>query len=182
LKPKVYHPLLGLPVVWKVTESLDDRLRSLVTLATASHHTALHQDLYKNVDSQQMLEVSDRHHFEDLVLKLSDLIRISSFDASEFYDISCLKILHDAKYNFMPSSIEEGIELRERQLEFDPYNLNDLKHRLSFAILWFRESIEKKNTADFYDNLKNLAIGGLAAFGGAVILGGIFGSLFENGK
>lgn len=112
-KPKVYHPLLGLPVVWKITESLDDRLRSLVTLATASHHTALHQDLYKNVDSQQMLEVSDRHHFEDLVLKLSDLIRISSFDVSEFYDRSCLKILHDAKYNFLPSSIEEGIELRE---------------------------------------------------------------------
>jgi hypothetical protein len=68
------------------------------------------------------------------------------------------------------------------QLEFDPYNLNDLKRRLSLAILWFRESIERKNTADFYGNLKNLAIGGLAAFGSAVILGGIFGSLFEDGK
>ena len=63
------------------------------------------------------------------------------------------------------------------QLEFDPYNLNDLKRRLSLAILWFRESIERKNTADFYDKLKNLAIGGLAAFGGVVILGGIFRSL-----
>jgi hypothetical protein len=68
------------------------------------------------------------------------------------------------------------------QLEFDPYNLNELKHRLSLAILWYRELIEMKNTADFYDNLKDLAIGGLAGIGGAVIIGGIFGSLFENGK
>jgi CRISPR-associated endonuclease Cas3-HD len=41
-EPKVYHPLLGLPVIWKVAESLDDNLRSLVTLSVASHHTALH--------------------------------------------------------------------------------------------------------------------------------------------
>jgi hypothetical protein len=68
------------------------------------------------------------------------------------------------------------------QLEFDPYDLNELMYKLSVAIPWFRESIERKNMADFYDNLKNLAIGGLAGIGGAVILGGIFGSLFENGK
>jgi hypothetical protein len=35
-------------------------------------------------------------------------------------------------------------------------------------MLWFRESVERKNTADFYDNLKNLAFGGLAVIGTAV--------------
>lgn len=109
---KVYHPLSGLPVVWKVAESLVDNL-SLVTLSVASHHTALHQDLYKDVDAQQTLEVTDRHHFENLVFRLAESVGICSVDPSDFFQASCVKVLRDAKYNFLPSSVDEGIKLRE---------------------------------------------------------------------
>ena len=112
-EPRVFHPLLGLPVVWNIAQSLDSTLRSLVTLSVASHHTSLHQDLYKDANAQQSLEVTDKHHFENLVFRLAESTGIRSVVPSDFYDVSCVKILHNAKYDFMPSSVKEGIKLRE---------------------------------------------------------------------
>ena len=66
------------------------------------------------------------------------------------------------------------------QLEFDPSNLDEFRARLSPAMLWFRESIEKQHTAEFYKKLKDLAIYGLAAVGSVVVVSGIIGSLFEE--
>lgn len=66
------------------------------------------------------------------------------------------------------------------QLEFNPTNLEELKVRLSPAMLWFRDSIEREHTEDFYKNLQNLVIGGLAAIGGAALVSGIIGSLFDE--
>jgi hypothetical protein len=66
------------------------------------------------------------------------------------------------------------------QLEFDPTNLEELKARLSPAMLWFRDSIEREHTEDFYKNLQNLVIEGLAAVGGAALVSGIIGSLFDE--
>ena len=112
-EPKVYHPLLGLPVVWSISRSLQSHLRSLVTLSVASHHTSLHQDLYGDTSAQQSLEITNKEHFENLVLKLAELIGISGVEPSDFYDVSCLKILRNAKYDFMPLTVDEGITLRE---------------------------------------------------------------------
>lgn len=47
-------------------------------------------------------------------------------------------------------------------------------------MVWFRESIEKQHTAEFYKNLKDLAIYGLAAVDGVVVVSGIIGSLFDE--
>lgn len=66
------------------------------------------------------------------------------------------------------------------QLEFDPTNLDELKAILSPAMLWFRDSIEKQRTEDFYKNLEDLAIKGLAAVGGVVVVSGIIGALFDE--
>jgi CRISPR-associated endonuclease/helicase Cas3 len=112
-EPRVYHPLLGLPVVWSIAQSLENSLRSLVTLSVASHHTSLHQDLYKEANTQQALEVAEKHHFENIVLRLAHSIGIRSVDPSDFYDVSCVKTLLNAKYDFMPSSVEEGVKLRD---------------------------------------------------------------------
>jgi hypothetical protein len=66
------------------------------------------------------------------------------------------------------------------QLEFDPADLEELKARLFPAMLWFRDSIEREHTEDFYKNLQNLVIGGLVAIGSAALVSGIIGSLFDE--
>jgi hypothetical protein len=68
----------------------------------------------------------------------------------------------------------------QRQIEFDPQNLPDVKAKLAIIMPAFRKAIEQHNTNEFNRDLKDLAIKGLAAFGGLVLLSGIIGSIMDE--
>ena len=62
-------------------------------------------------------------------------------------------------------------------IEFDPYNLDELRAELSTIMPGFREWIETKRRQEFFDALGKIIIGGLAVVGGVTILSGIIGAL-----
>jgi len=62
-------------------------------------------------------------------------------------------------------------------IEFDPYNLDELKTGLSTIMLGFREWIETKRRQEFFDALGRIITGGLAVVGGIAVLSGIMGAL-----
>jgi len=62
-------------------------------------------------------------------------------------------------------------------IEFDPYNLDELRTGLSTIMSGFREWIETKRRQEFFDALGKIIIGGLAVVGGVTILSGIIGAL-----
>lgn len=62
-------------------------------------------------------------------------------------------------------------------IEFDPYNLDELRTELSTIMPGFREWIETKRRQEFFDALRRIIIGGLAVVGGVTILSGIIGAL-----
>ena len=68
----------------------------------------------------------------------------------------------------------------QRILEFDPMDLYDLKSKLSILMPRFRDSLATNNTREYYQNLENLIIKGLAFFGGVVIVSGVIGMFFDN--
>ena len=67
-------------------------------------------------------------------------------------------------------------------LEFDPYNLDELKKGLSSIMPGFREWVETKRRQEFFDSLGKLVVGGLAVVGLIVIISGIVGMLFGSSK
>ena len=95
-KPVVYHPLLGLSVVSSICHQLEENLKSLIIFAVASHHTALHQDLYSETNDDQMLEVIDRDHFKKIVYNLAQQIGIALGNIDECFSTSasipCLEL------------------------------------------------------------------------------------------
>lgn len=62
-------------------------------------------------------------------------------------------------------------------IEFDPYNLDELRTGLSSLMPGFREWIETKRRQEFFDALGKIIIGGLAIVGGIAIISGITGAL-----
>jgi CRISPR-associated endonuclease/helicase Cas3 len=118
--PKIYHPLLGLPIIYEISKSLDNEIQqSLVVLAVASHHTALHQKLYSRVEENSCyLEVSNKQIFEDIVYRLAKRIGINAFEITECYTKDCKLVLDQSKFNLpVLSSVEDGIGLREYFVE-----------------------------------------------------------------
>lgn len=67
-------------------------------------------------------------------------------------------------------------------IEFDPYNLDELRTGLSTLMPGFREWIETKRRQEFFDALGKIIIGGLAVVGGFAILSGIIGALEGTSK
>ena len=67
-------------------------------------------------------------------------------------------------------------------IEFDPYNLDEVKLRLSSLMPAFREWIETKQRREFFEILGKIVIGGLAAFGAITIISGIVGALPGSSK
>ena len=61
-------------------------------------------------------------------------------------------------------------------LEFDPFNVEELRYRLPTVMPGFRGWLQTHRRRDFYDSLAKVAVGGLALVGVAKILAGIFGS------
>ncbi len=118
--PKIYHPLLGLPIIYELAQSLDNEiLKSLVVLAVASHHTALHQKLYSKVQENCCyLELANKEAFENIVYGLAKRIGINAFDITEYYAKNCKLALDQSKLNLpIPSSLVDGIRLREYFVE-----------------------------------------------------------------
>ncbi|MEM4469215.1 MAG: hypothetical protein QXS32_09140 [Candidatus Nezhaarchaeales archaeon] len=60
-------------------------------------------------------------------------------------------------------------------IEFDPFNLDELKSKLSAIMPSFRESIEAKRMVEFQEMLMKIAIGGLAVISFAAVISGIAG-------
>jgi hypothetical protein len=67
-------------------------------------------------------------------------------------------------------------------IEFDPYNLNELKGGLSAIMPGFREWIETKRRQEFFETLGKIAIQGLAVVGAMTIVSGIIGALSGSSK
>lgn len=62
-------------------------------------------------------------------------------------------------------------------VEFDPYNLDELKIGLSSIMPDFREWIENKRKQGFKESLGRLVVGGLAVVGFIAVVSGIIGAL-----
>jgi CRISPR-associated endonuclease/helicase Cas3 len=88
-------------------------LKSLIIFAVASHHTPLHQELYRDVSDDQILEVIDKDAFKKIVLSLTDRIGISLDKIDSCFEKSCKHVLREAKGNFDFNSYDEGITMRE---------------------------------------------------------------------
>lgn len=67
-------------------------------------------------------------------------------------------------------------------IEFDPYNLDELKLRLSTVMPGFREWVETKRRQEFSEALRKITIGGLAMVGAIAIISGIIGALSSSSK
>jgi len=67
-------------------------------------------------------------------------------------------------------------------MEFDHYNLDEIKRGLSTIMPGFREWIESKREQEFFNALGKIVIGGLAVVGLITIIGGIAGALFGSSK
>lgn len=65
-------------------------------------------------------------------------------------------------------------------IEFDQYNLNDLKLQLSSIMPSFREWVTTKRGQQFNNDLKDLIVGGLAIIGGIALLSGIVGESSDS--
>ena len=107
-KPIIFHPLLGLSVIDEIASSLGENIKSLIVLAVASHHTALHQDLYSQVeedDESQTLQIKNIPYFEKIVCELINRIGIDPIDVANCFSKRCMLVLRQAKYNFLPSCL-----------------------------------------------------------------------------
>lgn len=136
---RVFHPLLGLPIVEKISDiefntnnkinsdnksknkikkksNINGYLKNLVVLAVASHHTALHQELYSQIsqyDDIQFLVVADRKRFHKIVDNLCKQIGIDSIDLLDCYGKVSYQSLIRAKFDIPRLNSTEGVKLRE---------------------------------------------------------------------
>lgn len=88
-----------------------------------------------------------------------------------------LLILKDKRVSLggLPSYL---VEMRQSPIiEFDPYNIDELRIGLSPCMPGFREWIETKRKQEFQDALEKIIVDGLAVVGGIVIISGIIGAL-----
>jgi len=67
-------------------------------------------------------------------------------------------------------------------IEFDPYNLDEVKASLSSIMPAFREWIETKRKQEFFETLRKIAVGGLAVLGLVTIISGIVAALSGSSK
>ena len=67
-------------------------------------------------------------------------------------------------------------------VEFDPYNLEEVRTGLSTIMPGFREWIETRRKQNFFDSLGKIVVGGLAAAGTIAIISGIEGALRGTSK
>jgi len=67
-------------------------------------------------------------------------------------------------------------------IEFDPYNLDEVKLRLSSLMPAFREWIETKRRREFFEALGKIVLVGLATYGAITIISGIAGALSGSSK
>jgi hypothetical protein len=67
-------------------------------------------------------------------------------------------------------------------IDFDPYNLDDVKKSLSRIMPEFREWIETNRKQQFFETLEKIAVGGLAVIGLITIISGIAGTLLGSSK
>lgn len=67
-------------------------------------------------------------------------------------------------------------------IEFDPYNLDELKAKVSALMPEFRDSIETKRMIEFRKTLRKIILGGLAVVGGIAIVRGIVGAITGTSK
>ena len=67
-------------------------------------------------------------------------------------------------------------------IEFDPYNLDELRPRLSAIMPPFRDWIGTKRRREFLDAVGKIAVGGLAVVGAIAIINGITGSASGTSK
>ena len=62
-------------------------------------------------------------------------------------------------------------------IKFDPYNLDELRTKLSALMPKFRDAIESKRMREFHETLGKIIVGGLAAVSAIAIVSGIIGAL-----
>lgn len=67
-------------------------------------------------------------------------------------------------------------------LEFDPYNLEEVRASLSAVMPGFREWIETGRKQNFFESLGKVVIGGMVVAGAIAIISGIIGSLSGTSK
>jgi len=67
-------------------------------------------------------------------------------------------------------------------IEFDPYNLDEVKTGLSSIMPAFREWIETKRRQEFFETLGKIVVGGLAVLGLITIISGIAGASSGSSK
>jgi hypothetical protein len=67
-------------------------------------------------------------------------------------------------------------------IEFDPYNLEELKTGLSSLMPGFREWIETRGRQEFFNALGRIVVGGLAVVGFLAIISGAVGVLSASSK
>jgi len=67
-------------------------------------------------------------------------------------------------------------------VEFDPYNLEEVRAGLSTVMPGFREWIETGRKQKFFESLGKVAVGGLAVAGAIAIISGIIGALSGRSK
>ena len=93
-----------------------------------------------------------------------------------------LLILKDKRVSLggLPSYITELKQVPI--IEFDPYNLDELRMGLSTLMPKFREWIETKRRQEFFETLGKIIVEGLAVVGGIAILSGIIGAIGGTSK
>ena len=67
-------------------------------------------------------------------------------------------------------------------IDFDAYNLDELRIGLSAIMPGFRDWIENKRRQEFFNALGKIVVGGLAVIGGVAIVSGSIGSITDSSK
>jgi hypothetical protein len=93
-----------------------------------------------------------------------------------------LLILKDksVSINGLPSYLSEFEQVP--LIDFDAYNLDELRFGLSAIMPGFRDWIENKRRQEFFTALGKIVVGGLAVIGGVAVLSGSIGSINDSSK
>jgi CRISPR-associated endonuclease/helicase Cas3 len=81
------HPLMGMPVVDKITTFLPTYYKSLALLAIVSHHSPLRSDLYK-MHNPQSLEVEEKNELQFIADTICEQLHIKRPDLTDIESIS----------------------------------------------------------------------------------------------
>lgn len=128
--------------------------------------------------SDAVIAIATPRHRDDLtgLWKTLDWVHDEVGISFGIDDDKPLLILEDKEVSIggLPAYLaEEQIPL----IEFDPYNLDELRIELSAIMPGLREWAENKRRQEFFDELGRIAVGGLAVVGGITIMSGIVGAL-----